>query len=80
MGDSPGAFLVEAAVDRGLDLLLVDRRRIRHNGSSIESTPDGNGKEKLSTTPGLHVGSVSEDGRFTAVHTAPMRRTPSICG
>ena len=32
--------------------------------------PDGNGKEKLSTTPGLHVGSVSEDGRFTAVTQA----------
>jgi dipeptidyl aminopeptidase/acylaminoacyl peptidase len=29
--------------------------------------PDGSSKEKLSSTPGLHVGTVTEDQRFTAV-------------
>jgi dipeptidyl aminopeptidase/acylaminoacyl peptidase len=32
--------------------------------------PDGSGKEKLSSTPGLHIGNVSDDGRFTAVRRA----------
>ena len=32
--------------------------------------PDGGGKEKLSSTPGLHIGTVTEDGKFTAVRRA----------
>jgi dipeptidyl aminopeptidase/acylaminoacyl peptidase len=32
--------------------------------------PDGSGKQKLSTTPGMHIGSVSEDGRFIAIARA----------
>jgi dipeptidyl aminopeptidase/acylaminoacyl peptidase len=32
--------------------------------------PDGSGKQKLSSTPGLHTGNVTEDGQFVAMRRA----------